>query len=205
MRAGLCGLLILLAAGVAGCRGRNPVTPSSTTVELTVAEVPPNLPPFNRDDWPHWIDADGDCQDTRAEVLIEESRVPVLFRVPGNCVVDTGSWRDPYAGTVVFSASELDVDHLVPLANAHRSGGWQWTTERRRQYANDLSYSSHLIAVTASVNRSKSDRGPEEWKPPDVAGWCAYSRAWVHIKQSWGLTATGAEWVALQNMMTTCH
>ena len=75
--------------------------------------------------------------------------------------------RHPHLG-----ARDLDVDHMVPLSNAHRSGAWAWDDARRRAYANDLSYANHLIAVTNSVNRAKSDQGPERWKPPDESYWC---------------------------------
>ena len=76
---------------------------------------------------------------------------------------------------------------------------------REKNYANFLDDSQHLIAVTASANRSKGARGPEEWQPPDPAYWCWYATDWVLIKSTWGLSATEQEWNALAAMLDTCN
>ena len=149
-------------------------------------------------------DDDGDCQNARHETLLEESRIAVTFTDEDRCSVATGEWLDPFTGDILTSARDLDVDHMVPLSNAHRSGAWAWDDARRRAYANDLSYANHLIAVTNSVNRAKSDQGPERWKPPDESYWCQYARDWANIKAAWGLSATQAEWDALLSMTATC-
>ena len=180
-----------------------PTTPA-TALALIVAEVPADIPAYDRDDWSGWRDADGDCQNTRAEVLIDESRVPVTFKTDRRCLVVSGEWLGVYTGTVVTEASNLDIDHLVPLNNAHRSGAWAWTRDRKREYANDLAYDDHLIAVTAGANRAKGANGPEEWRPPNTVFWCDYATVWIEVKQRWGLTATRAEATALTDMLATC-
>lgn len=167
-------------------------------------EIPANIPGYDRDDWRHWIDADGDCQNARHEVLIEESLSPVTFRNSSGCTVDTGQWLALFTGTVVVDASSLDVDHMVPLANAHRSGAWAWSPAQKRLYANELSYPGHLIAVTASANRSKGADGPEAWQPPDQSYYCQYATDWVVIKSEWELSVTEAEWAALDQMLNAC-
>ena len=174
-------------------------------LSLTISEIPAGLPRYDRDDWRHWIDSDGDCQNTRTEVLIEESVQPVAFATASGCRVTGGRWLAPFTGTVVVDAGSIDVDHMVPLANAHASGAWAWDSARKRAYANYLADADHLIAVTASANRSKGARGPEGWRPPDEGYWCDYATDWIRIKVTWELAATAAEWAALQDMLGTCE
>ena len=179
--------------------------PATGTEDLTlpVAPIPSNIPPYDRGDWRHWTDEDSDCQDTRQEVLIQESVSPVEYN-DDRCRVESGEWNGPYTGEQFTRPRDLDVDHMVPLANAHRSGGWTWSEDDKRRYANDLSYDGHLIAVQNSANRAKGADGPEEWRPPDQGYWCQYAIDWVRIKQTWKLTATDAEASALSEMLNTC-
>jgi hypothetical protein len=191
------GLLLLLS--LAACGGGGPTAPRPAPA--------PSVPPYNRDEWPHWIDADGDCQNTRAEVLIRDSRVPVTFRAEPDgrpCVVVKGEWLDPYTARVFTDPSALDIDHVVPLANAHASGGWAWSPERKRDYANDLSDPLHLLPVSASANRDKGASGPERWLPPNRAFGCTYGRAWQRIKARWELSMTPAEREAVERLIAGC-
>lgn len=107
---------------------------------------------YNRADWPHWIDADNDCQNTRAEILIRDSSHPVSYRSAKKCSVITGEWHDPYTGKTWHKASDLDIDHVVPLKWAHTHGGDQWPITRKRDYAND---NTNLIAVEDNANQAK--------------------------------------------------
>ena len=184
------------------------VTPSSRPIidqQIRVAPVAADLPEYNRREWRHWIDEDDDCQDARQEALIAESKIQVTFESDKQCRVATGRWVGPYTGTEVEEPGKLDIDHMVPLANAHRSGGWAWDRDRKAAYANDLSYPDHLIATTAAANRAKGAKGPEDWRPPDEGYWCSYAVDWTTIKIQWGLTATQREWDALREMMATCE
>lgn len=179
-------------------------TDSTTLPSLEISEVPEGIPDYDRGDWKHWIDVDRDCQNTRAEVLIAESVAQIEFRDDRQCTVDTGQWLALYTGTVVIEAGDLDIDHMVPLASAHKSGGWAWNPQEKEDYANDLSFDGHLIAVTASANRSKRAKGPEEWKPPDRGYWCEYAVNWITVKAAWDLSATAGEWTSLEEMLDTC-
>ena len=160
---------------------------------------------YDRDEWQHWIDADGDCQNARAEVLVAESTVAVTFTsASSDCTVATGRWLGPFTGQTFTAASDVDVDHMVPLKNAHDSGGSAWSAARKRGYANDLSDPQHLIAVDDGTNQSKGARGPEAWKPPLQPYWCQYAVDWISIKVHWDLTVTADEWSALLAMLGTC-
>ena len=115
-----------------------------------------------------------------------------------------GEWLAPYSNTIVTDPGKLDVDHMVPLGNAHASGAWNWSAEQRERYANHLGDPQHLIAVTASANRSKGARGPENWKPEDRSYWCQCAVDWITIKDTWALTVTEPEHDALAEMLNTC-
>ena len=175
-----------------------------TTYELKLSDIPEEIPDYDRSDWNHWIDADGDCQNTRHEVLIEESLDPVGFKDERQCQVASGRWLAPYTGQEIREATKLDVDHMVPLKNAHDSGGWAWGKDRKAAYANEMVYSGNLIAVTDLANRSKGAKAPDRWKPPNQNYWCDYAIDWVNIKVVWDLTVTETELAALREMLKTC-
>lgn len=160
-------------------------------------------PDYSRSDWKHWIDADSDCQDTRQEILISQSEVPVTFETSRHCKVVSGKWVDPYSGLTYTDPSLLDVDHVVPLRHVHYAGGWRWDSATKEAYANDL-HRGHLLAVYRSLNRSKGSRGPDEWKPPNKDMWCFYAHDWITVKKDWRLSISVSEMQALNEMLATC-
>ena len=174
-------------------------------ITVSVAPVSHGLPDYDRGDWRHWNDDDRDCQDARQETLIAESLSAVSYRNADRCRVESGDWFGVYTGESFTDPGDLDVDHMVPLANAHDSGGWAWSRERKANYANDLLYDNHLIAVKASANRQKGRKGPEEWRPSRREYWCQYAIDWATIKHDWELTATQREADALGEMLATCE
>ena len=93
-------------------------------LRVTISEIPASLPEYDRHDWKHWTDADGDCQDARNEALVAESQTAVSYNTDRRCRVASGEWLAPCTGTIVTDPSKLDVDHMVPLGNAHLSGAW---------------------------------------------------------------------------------
>ncbi len=162
--------------------------------------------PYERDSYQPagWPDSDGDCQNDRHEVLAAESTEPVVYDGSG-CFVETGRWIDPYDGTVWTSASEVTIDHVIPLGHAHRVGADRWDDASRQAFAADLGHEGALAVVGAAVNQSKADSSPASWRPPDRAAWCRYGVDWVHGKVRWGLgLESEAERDAIAELLATC-
>ncbi|MFI6522636.1 DUF1524 domain-containing protein [Spirillospora sp. NPDC050679] len=180
-----------------------PPPPSAATARshlaaLTVA-AEGSTSGYSRDKFPHWTTVSGAC-DTRETVL---KRDGTGVAQNSSCAATSGTWRSPYDGATWTAASDIDIDHMVPLAEAWTSGASAWTTARRQQFANDLS-SSQLWAVTDNVNQSKSDRDPSEWWPPLTSFRCMYARSWVDVKYRYGLKIDPAEKTALAGVLNGC-
>ncbi len=144
-----------------------------------------------------WDVSDGAC-DVREAALIRDGE-DVL--VGEGCDVESGRWRDPYTTRTYTDPLDIDIDHLVPLANAHRSGASQWDEAERERYANDP---DNLLSVEDNANQEKGDKGPEAWKPPNRAIWCQYARRWIGVKSGYDLTISPQEKAALKQMLSNC-
>lgn len=158
---------------------------------------------YRRADWGGFIDEDKNCRNTRQEVLIRDSRKPVIFRDARQCEVAWGEWEDPYMGAIINDPEQLDADHVIALREAYDSGGAGWPRAKKRAYANFLEYRFHLIAVSASANRAKGAKGPEAWRPRKEFQ-CQYAHIRGAIKSAWGLRTGPAEQAAMRVMLATC-
>lgn len=117
---------------------------------------------YSRSKFGHgWADVDHDGQNTRQEVLISQNTGNLVFSDNGR--VTRGRWVSMYSGEVIVDASKVDIDHVVPLSWAWKHGATAWSQSKREQFAND---ERNLVAVEASLNRQKGDKGPDEWLPP---------------------------------------
>jgi hypothetical protein len=162
------------------------------------ATVPIQAPAeYLRKSWRHWTDEDGDCQDTRQEVLIAESRVEVTFKTGKKCKVAEGLWICPYTNVGIADPSELAIDHLVPFAAAHRAGAHRWSAAQKREFANSLEDPAHLVAVSVFAKRSKEASGPKHWLPKNNP--CSYVKAWLRVKARWSLSVTKEEKEAIRS------
>lgn len=168
------------------------------TLQLVVAAD--HTTGYNRALFKHWIDADKNGCDTRAEVLLEEASTTP--KIGTKCKLTGGKWLSTYDGKIITNASQLDVDHLVPLAEAWRSGAWKWSAAQRQAYANDLDDSRALIAVTMTSNRTKGDKDPALWMPTQEQ--CTYTENWIAIKVKYSLTVDSKEKQTLQSQIGLC-
>ncbi|MEW9514612.1 HNH endonuclease family protein [Streptomyces bacillaris] len=153
---------------------------------------------YTRSSFKHWNSGDdkSDGCNTRNEVLLAEAIVAPT--VEAGCKLTGGTWRSYYDGQEVTSAGALDIDHMVPLAEAWDSGASAWTAARREAYANDQGSTVSLVAVTARTNRQKADQDPADWMPPSPQAQCRYVGEWVATKLRWQLTADDRELEALK-------
>ena len=158
---------------------------------------------YLRELFPHWKDLDGDGCDTREEVLIRDSQTKAQVD-PFGCVVVAGDWLSPYDGARWSDKGNVDIDHVVALKEAWDSGAWAWTTSQRTLYANDLSDPRTLLAVTDSVNQSKSDKDPSNWLPPLTSYHCTYISDWVAVKARWKLSMDQSEYGRVKKLVDSC-
>lgn len=132
---------------------------------------------YNRSDWKHWSDSDSDCMNTRHEILKDQADGPV--KLSGNgCSVRSGLWYGPFSGKAFTLASDLDIDHIIPLKWANDHGGSGWPETLKEQFANDP---VNLLAVDDSLNQAKGAKGPSEWMPPNQNFRCEYLQLWQKV------------------------
>ena len=192
---------LLGTAGQAAAYPPDPPSVSQSYNQLAALRVaaPLSMDGYSRDRFPHWLDQGNNCN-TR-EVVLKRDGVDVT--VGNDCYPQTGRWYSVYDSKWLYSPSDVDIDHMVPLANAWRSGAKLWTDSQRAAFANDLSR-GQLIAVSASSNRAKGDQDPSQWRPSNVGWWCYYARHWIDVKYDYGLTVTSSEKSALYDMLSYC-
>jgi len=201
--------LVLATALLGGCTqlsGGEAATPAPAASEataqldgLTVANARP-MTGYSRDRFPHWRKVDENC-DVRDAVLKRDGSAVQATRT---CKITKGSWFSVYDAKTYTDPDLIDIDHMVPLANAWRSGADSWTDDQRAEFANDLTR-PQLLAVSRSTNRAKGDQDPSQWKPKNHDYWCEYARRWIVVKSFWKLTVTDREKTALREMLGTCR
>lgn len=180
-----------------------PPTPPSKSQALSMlnglpVSAPGSMDGYDRDLFPHWL-SQGDGCDTREVVLARDGK---NVEQDDQCRAVGGSWYSEYDDVTINNSSDIDIDHIVPLAEAWRSGATNWSEAKRKSFANNLS-AAQLIAVSASSNRSKGDKDPAQWMPR--AGYqCVYARSWVWIKNNYAMNVDSAEKAALTSALNGC-
>lgn len=156
---------------------------------------------YNRGDWPHWLDNDKDCQNTRHEILIQTSTKAVSFKSEKQCNVLSGEWYDPYSSETFTLSTELDLDHIVPLKFAHGHGGSSWNRQQKAIFANDL---DNLILAQASLNRQKGAKGLNDWLPPNHQYRCEYIAHFNRVMDKYDLAYIPSEQRIVNRLVKAC-
>lgn len=226
----LVGLLMLLGWLSSRCDGGDHEVAEQSSATRIVPRPPPTAADARRelaglttlDRWPRglaayrraafgerWRDLDGNGCDQRDDVLLRDA-VRARVRPQGTCDHDVvaGTWHDPYTGRRLVltdlkdpgQAEAIQIDHVVPLAEAWRSGASAWSARRRERYANDL---DGLLSVDGPTNTVKGADDPADWRPRAAFG-CAYARRWIDTKRRWSLGVDAAERSALEQMLAAC-
>ena len=194
------GLTLALLGGTPGAAHADTYSAPLMTAIGDLAVATEVRTGYSRDLFPHWIDADGDGCHTRNEVLIEEAEDPVT--VGAGCTLSGGRWFSYYDRVSWTNPSDVDIDHMVPLAEAWDSGARTWTTTERKSFANDLGDYRALVGVTDNVNQAKGDQDPSTWMP--TYDKCRYLREWVAVKHRWRLSVDSTERSALNSLASGC-
>ena len=188
------GLTLLLLASLSA-------SPTSAAAKITLVVAEDHDFGYVRTLFRHWVDADKNGCNTRYEVLIAEATLKPA--VGARCYLSGGKWKSPYDAKVFTNPTGLDIDHMVPLAEAWRSGAWAWTSAQRMEYANDMDDPRTLLAVTAGLNRSKGDKDVAQWLPPKAQ--CTYISNWIAVKSRFALTVDQVEADFLIAKIASCN
>jgi len=212
-RPAVTGLVVAALMTLTGCAGIaiQPTTdtgaaPTSANAQTAVRELDGltvttglSMAGYSRTRFHIWASQGGGC-DTRDVVL---KRQGDGVKASTSCKIYQGTWTSPYNTKIYTNPLSLQIDHVVPLANAWRSGAKDWADDEREAFANDLTR-PQLLAVDGKDNEAKGDQDPSQWRPPNHDFWCTYARDWVTVKAYWKLTVTTAEKAALRDMLATC-
>lgn len=156
---------------------------------------------YRREDYlVRWPDSDNDCQNLRHELLVRESLSEVTFTNSRNCVVSAGLWFDPYTEVQLNQASDLDVDHVIPLAYVHDRGGDAWSSKKKKAFAIDQ---GNLLLVDDYENSVKGSKGPSEYLP--AKGFhCEYLSIWKRMAEKYNIELDEADRAVIAETQPRC-
>lgn len=174
---------------------------ASTDGSMILAELDkvkiaaPEKVDYNRSEWKHWSDLDNNGCNTREDKLIESG---TNVKTGEGCKILSGNWVESYAGKSYSDSSKMDLDHVVPLSYAAKQGAQVWDKSKKEQFANDV---KNLVLADASENRSKGDKGPSEYLPPNKDYQCSYVSSFTKVIVSYGLTMPRADVNAIREVV----
>jgi hypothetical protein len=200
-----CRIAAIAAAALVVCAVFSSASPAFATSSISArtllnsltVRAPDSAHKYNRASFGYPDDADHDGCNTRKEVLIQE-HIGTL-RVSSSCAV-YGTWKSQYDNRTTTDPYSLEVDHMVPLAEAWHAGAWAWSPSRKVAFGNDLAWKYTLNAVTTGLNQTKQASDPAGWLPPRNR--CTYLKEWLGVKYRWRLSVDSREKSAISADLT---
>ncbi|WP_086572099.1 HNH endonuclease family protein [Streptosporangium minutum] len=163
---------------------------------------------YDRDKFgPAWSDVDHNGCDTRNDILKRDLKDETFKQGTHDCIVLTGILDDPYSGkTIKFergqkTSMDVQIDHVVALADAWQKGAQQWPVSKRKELANDP---LNLLAADGPLNSQKGAGDAATWLPPRRAYRCTYVSRQIDVKIKYDLWVTSAEKDAMQAVLNSC-
>jgi hypothetical protein len=153
-----------------------------------------------------WLDVDHNGCDTRNDILRRDLSAEA-FTEGSDCKVASGSFHEPYTGAIVSfrrgaeSSKDVQIDHVVALADAWQKGAQQLTPEQRQRLANDP---LNLIAADGPANQEKGAGDAATWLPDNKAFRCHYVSRQISVKAAYRLWVTQAENDAMKRVLDSC-
>lgn len=141
------------------------------------------------------------CLNVRGLVLQRDAIGDIRYADNDHCRIVGAHWVDPYTQKDLYSADEIQIDHMVPLKNAYISGAWQWGYAKRCAYTNFMGNEFHLLTVLGYENSRKGDRSPNNYLPPTKEYVCQYILNWLKIKMIWKLKLGKQEALGIENLV----
>lgn len=154
---------------------------------------------YSPDIWGLWqVD---NCQSTRTRVLLTQAMQSTLIMKggkTGKCSIQSGDFLDPYTGSTLHYSDGLDIDHIVPRKWAWEHGASRWRQKKRYAFGNDP---LNLVGVDNSTNRSKGDKPPSQWLPPNNVFQCEYVYRFNAVVKMYKLTYDAKEKAFVTDML----
>lgn len=205
LTAACAALLLTLAAPTSAAAQSGDNTHKLALDVLERIDIAPDgtMDTYERSDWgSSWTDADGTGCDTRNDILARDLD-PDTLSVRDDCAVEYGEGLDPYSGEPmehILGESQIDIEHVVAVGQAHRDGGADWTEQQKRDFYQDK---ENLLAVSASENRSKGSRDASEYMPPNQGIYCEFVGTKIYVKDKYGLTMNQQEHDVINDVLST--
>jgi hypothetical protein len=151
-------------------------------------------------------DTDGNGCDIREDILSRDLK-EIRYSPSKPCQVRSGVLNDPYTGKTIYflrgvqTSRDVQIDHVVALENAWRSGANGWQSTQRYAFGNDP---YNLLAVDGDANSEKGSSSAAYWLPEQRSYRCSYVARQIGVKAKYSLSVTTVEKKAMIAVLHSC-